>query len=683
MKYPKRFLITILCGLFTIMTGCSNPSSKQDGPSSPVLEQIEITKNPLKTEYLVGAKDFDVSGMVVTAIYSNGNKKDVTSRVATSGFDSLEAQLNQPITVTYKSKTAVFYINIVNVVLQKITIKSEPLKKEYSVGDKIDLTGLKVIAEYDDGMKADVTDKITVSGFNSSSVNDSQTIAITYNKKTATFDIKISAVVVEKIEITTPPLRKNYLSGDELDLTGLVVTATYTDGSTRVLLPSEYTVTGFDSIKGKEIQTVIVTNNGKTATFEVNVKIVGNLYVQEEPTKREYFTGNNLELNGLRIIAIYTDCSFEEITPELKVSGFDSRIPVEEQTITLSYGGKSWSYTIKIKQGTYTFHDTVTVLPAGTNGTAGTDATYVEFGDWPQKVISEKDAEVLGLWESNVKVYRGGMPFTQGKDGNYYVMSPENQKEKYIKYSDGTLVGKDGESNRWFKVMPIKWRVLDTEYKDASGTVKGKLLFAEDALIANQPFYNYKNVWYKRTVGTKTEILPNNYEFSQIRAYLNGTKYYRDEDDQTVEDSYEDYGFLQIAFGESGQALIETVEVDNSPASTIDVNGKYSPATAFACGNTNDKIFLLSEYEATKYFNPDPDLDDERRIRVPTDYAKANYCYISVFANWGVSCILRSPYVKYADGNGMYILHYSGSPFMGLETTRRYLGVVPALVVNY
>lgn len=77
-------------------------------------------------------------------------------------------------------------------------------------------------------------------------------------------------VAVSAISVTTEPDKTVYKLGEELDLTGLVVTATYTDGTTKIVEHSKLTVSGFDNETVGE-QQITVTYEGKTATFVVNV----------------------------------------------------------------------------------------------------------------------------------------------------------------------------------------------------------------------------------------------------------------------------------------------------------------------------------------------------------------------------------------------------------------------------
>lgn len=68
----------------------------------------------------------------------------------------------------------------------------------------------------------------------------------------------------------TPPTKKYYATGDELDTAGMIVTATYSDGSTAEITAENYTVSGFDS-STTGAKTVTVKSGYKTATFTVNV----------------------------------------------------------------------------------------------------------------------------------------------------------------------------------------------------------------------------------------------------------------------------------------------------------------------------------------------------------------------------------------------------------------------------
>lgn len=72
------------------------------------------------------------------------------------------------------------------------------------------------------------------------------------------------------IAITTLPTKTVYTVGKALDITGMVVTGTYSDDSTKVESVTANNVTGFSSDTAGE-KTCTVTVSGKTATFIVTV----------------------------------------------------------------------------------------------------------------------------------------------------------------------------------------------------------------------------------------------------------------------------------------------------------------------------------------------------------------------------------------------------------------------------
>jgi hypothetical protein len=81
-----------------------------------------------------------------------------------------------------------------------------------------------------------------------------------------------TTLALVSMTITTPPDKLNYTVGDALDLTGLVVTGTYCDGSTSELEVKEDNVTGFDSSAPAATQTLTVTDGWKAVTFVISIE---------------------------------------------------------------------------------------------------------------------------------------------------------------------------------------------------------------------------------------------------------------------------------------------------------------------------------------------------------------------------------------------------------------------------
>ena len=301
--------------------------------------------------------------------------------------------------------------------------------------------------------------------------------------------------------------------------------------------------------------------------------------------------------------------------------------------------------------------------------------TYVYFGVWPQSVLPATSTVTV---DETVSVTMGANTYYLGSDGNYYAKCKERACCTGFKYHDGTQVGIYGKTTRYFKVEPIKWRVLTDNY---SGK---KLLLAENVLTANVPYYDYNSNSNTRTVGSDTNIYPNNYKYSQIRAYLNGLDYYYDisSTKTTKKTYYTDKGFLQTAFTQDAQGLIAETVVDNREETTGYSEDTY--AVKYACENTTDKIFLLS---ASEVINSDYGFaghnswgKEDARNRVPTDYAKANNAYMGPY---GGTWWLRSPYYDYSRSDYARAVSNGGSAddYNSVDVTDD--GVVPALSISF
>ena len=207
-----------------------------------------------------------MAGMVVTANYSDGSTQTVTG-YTTSGFSSTAAG-QKTVTVTYQSKTATFTVTINAATLTGIAITTQPTKIVYNIGDTLNMAGMVVTATYSDGSTQTVT-TYTTSGF-SSTTGGQKTVTVTYQSKTATFIVTVNAATLTGIAVTTQPTKTVYNIGDTLNTAGMVVTATYSDGTTAAV--TGYTTSGFSSTTAGQ-KTVIVTYQSKTATFTVTVNI--------------------------------------------------------------------------------------------------------------------------------------------------------------------------------------------------------------------------------------------------------------------------------------------------------------------------------------------------------------------------------------------------------------------------
>ena len=132
-----------------------------------VLASIAVTK-PVKARYRTG-ENFDYTGAIVTANYSDGSIENVTEDATFSPANGSLVTSNDPtsvivspVTVSYGGKQASFDITTGGVAIVSLSV-TPPNKTVYYVGETIDYTGCTVTAVYWDGTTKDVTNQVTFS----------------------------------------------------------------------------------------------------------------------------------------------------------------------------------------------------------------------------------------------------------------------------------------------------------------------------------------------------------------------------------------------------------------------------------------------------------------------------------------------------------------------------------------
>lgn len=255
------------------------------------------------------------------------------------------------------------------------------------------------------------------------------------------------------------------------------------------------------------------------------------------------------------------------------------------------------------------------------------DGDYIYFGEYPQTLKAE---------EVTITDTLDGRGYYLGSDGAYYakVTATPYGYRLYNSFACGTTI--ENGKIYYFKVEPIKWRIL----KENNGTA----LLLCDSIIANQPYDN------------DSDGESNNYAESDIRAWLTEQ-------------------FYETAFDDLQQELILITTVDNSVEST-----GYNP-NPNVCENTRDKIFLLSyaEVKNSDYnFSPNNTSEDTARCMTPSDYSRATGIWMSstATADWW----LRSPY-RSNSYSARYV-PYNDSGYSFVSVGLSHIGVVPAMQIR-
>lgn len=99
--------------------------------------------------------------------------------------------------------------------------------------------------------------------------SNAKTYATKYSRE---FEI----VTPQSIDISTPASKISYLTGDALDITGLIVKGNYGDGSTKVENITATNITGFNSDIPAKDQVLTITVGTKTTTYKVQIVAPGD-----------------------------------------------------------------------------------------------------------------------------------------------------------------------------------------------------------------------------------------------------------------------------------------------------------------------------------------------------------------------------------------------------------------------
>ena len=360
----------------------------------------------------------------------------------------------------------------------------------------------------------------------------------------------------------------------------------------------------------------------------------------------------------------------EETANKLELVG---DLPVGDYILTAVwiYNGKEYRSSFGVSIISELFTSKPKSLPAGTDGSAGTTAEYVYFGDWPQTL---KDPSVT-VDESNSMV-SGAFTYYMGSDDCWYAKCKENAYESGYKYNDGTTpVAQDSENSyKFFKVEPIKWRVVSRDYESTGKA----LLVAEKILYSSVQYYDENgdmHVNKNRTIDGVT-VYPNNYKHSKIRAYLNGINYNKSGSNCA---DYKDLGFLQSAFSASAQSLIKTTTVKNDLNSTKSYDNSVTYSD-YICDNTSDKVFLLSLAELVNGDWFEHVKTSAKRIRGYSDFALANNLYLYSGGGYWWSRTPRNP--SYGTHYGYSVKQDGDVLGSSPDIERKYFGIVPAICID-
>lgn len=235
-------------------------------------QSISVTRLPDKLTYLTTYEELDVTGGEITVTYADGTPAKVIpmTREMVTGFDN--TQLGpQTLTVTYAGAETTYEIELERAAL---TLTQFPRKLTYIADyEDLDVTGGKLQIAYQDGTileEIPMTPEM-VTGFDNTRLGP-QTLTVTCAGGKTTYEVEIVAATLSRISVSQLPEQTVYLwNVDSLNLEGATIKLYFNNNTSSEIPITADMVTGFDNTR-EGIQTLTVTYQGKTATFQVTVK---------------------------------------------------------------------------------------------------------------------------------------------------------------------------------------------------------------------------------------------------------------------------------------------------------------------------------------------------------------------------------------------------------------------------
>lgn len=176
--------------------------------------------------------------------------------------------------------------------MESLTIATPPNKTVYKSGETFDPTGMVVVANYGEGLMANVTGYTVSPSVLTDGVSE---VVITYTEgritKTATVAVTVEKVLVG-IAITTQPTKTVYQYQESLDPAGMVVTATFSDGSTAAVLDYTYPTTNFSTL-GRQVMKLEYTYEGVTKSTDLVVTVQGKTISVPTQTNIPTYNGSD------------------------------------------------------------------------------------------------------------------------------------------------------------------------------------------------------------------------------------------------------------------------------------------------------------------------------------------------------------------------------------------------------
>ena len=320
--------------------------------------------------------------------------------------------------------------------LKNIEIVTPPSKTSYFEGENFDKTGMIVKANYNSKTNPSVVlDNSSYGITNGSNLQAGQTsVTITYEDKSVQQQISVEKNTVTKLEITTPPTKTEYREGYNFENAGMIVKATFKDGTTKEI--TDYKIENGNGLKVDQTE-ITISYGEKTVSHPITVipNPLTEIKITTPPKKINYVVGQDFDKTGMVIKAVYEDGLENEITDYTIENG--TSLTKDQTQITIKYEDKTITQDITVVEKSIT-EITVDKMPTkikyiqnkeNLDLTGGTIKALYNDGTSETVSMTSDKVSVKGFDNSNIGKIKVSVTYMQ-KEVEFEIEIIEEEKAK-------------------------------------------------------------------------------------------------------------------------------------------------------------------------------------------------------------------------------------------------------------
>ena len=251
--------------------------------------------------------------------------------------------------------------------IESWSVSTDSTKKQYKVGDKLNLSGIEAVISYTDGSTALIPASALERSVDVFTSETTKEVTLRYAGLTASYPVTVKAndrTATEIVQVTAA--QKKYYAGDAMKKEDMQVLVT--NGKEQwYLMPSEFNVSG---VLAEGTTNLTVQHSSLSKPFSVTAeKAVTSLKLdQGANVKTQYFLGDALDLTDLTVKQVRADGTEQLLTAdEYTLSVIDGASVGGIETLSKTAGSKTLRFALKDKPTVYTELD-ITVLQYITSG---------------------------------------------------------------------------------------------------------------------------------------------------------------------------------------------------------------------------------------------------------------------------------------------------------------------------